>query len=146
MKMLLLLCCLPLLASAGTRPLLGSNQPCWEELRKQSASGEVDGASKLNCDRLGRYAPRQCQGSECYCVDPEGNRLADEAGNFYTMKVFENKKQECRCARVNFEIAQGGNGDVASLRCDGKGDYHPIQCREFQVDTITGEEVTEEKL
>ena len=55
---------------------LGGDAGCWAELERQQGGGPgLLGAALPDCDRLGRYRPKQCRGSKCYCVTPEGRRL-----------------------------------------------------------------------
>ncbi|XP_037089500.1 equistatin-like [Pollicipes pollicipes] len=124
-----LLTCLPLLAAAATRrPLLGANQPCWDKTKELDAlaanNGGVlpPGGERPTCDRLGRFSPKQCSGSQCYCVDPQGEQLE------YTQNRWEADIMQCRCAREEHEIAEAGQLG-SSVKCDVQGNYHHTQCR-----------------
>ena len=67
------------------RPPLGSQQPCWRERRRLEQHVQQPrpplGLELPNCDRGGRYEPRQCRGSTCICVDPEGGQLDGYSGH-----------------------------------------------------------------
>ena len=40
----------------------GGMTPCWDELkRREETSQPLVGAEKPNCDRTGRYHPKQCK-------------------------------------------------------------------------------------
>ncbi|XP_043191954.1 thyroglobulin-like, partial [Amphibalanus amphitrite] len=119
-------------------PQLDGETRCWDELRaheQRSAGGGLLGASRPDCDRLGRYKPTQCRGSKCYCVKPDGERLTQ-----YEMAPRE-RPLYCGCARRVHEISESGLVGVI-LSCDEHGDYDPRQCVGSVchcADTVTGE-------
>ncbi|KAF0297647.1 Thyroglobulin [Amphibalanus amphitrite] len=119
------------------RPLLGGNTPCWDELRQHEARSEpLLGVEKPNCDRTGRYHPKQCKGSECFCVDPNNAPLPR-----YRASRAQGAAMGCLCSRREWELQQGGLLGL-SVNCDELGNFAPHQCvgsRCHCVEAVTGE-------
>ncbi|XP_037068132.1 thyroglobulin-like [Pollicipes pollicipes] len=113
---------------------LGANHRCWDEAQRREASGLV-GAAAPACDIYGQYSPKQCQGSQCLCVDPNNKPLEG-----YTAHVTSATQMHCNCARREWELRRQrllGR----SVRCDRLGNYQPQQCTGsdcYEVDTVTG--------
>jgi len=128
-----ILASLPLLATAGV--FFG---PCTREniqIRQNAdAYGNLPpGGTYKDCDQLGEYQPKQCSGSQCYCVDKSGAKIES-----YSVNRGEAQQMNCNCAREESEIV--GLGKL--LRCDPFGDYHHTQQRGDQcycADRVTGE-------
>ncbi|XP_037094912.1 thyroglobulin-like [Pollicipes pollicipes] len=115
---------------------LGGDTPCWDELQRHEASSSgLLGAEPPACDRMGRFHPKQCRGSECYCVTPAGRRLQAYRAAPRARQIF------CGCARRLHEITEGGLVGV-TLNCDQHGDYELKQCTGSVchcADPVTGE-------
>ena len=136
----LLLICLTLLAAAhALPPPPDSSRPCWAKMIEIDGARDPDGAlppggEEVRCDSKGFFLPMQCSGSQCYCVKPNGRKLK------YTQNRWEADDMKCKCA---LEEANAGSGVGASVRCDDRGDYYPVQCQGTVchcVHTDTGEE------
>jgi len=91
------------------------------------------GGEYFKCDLSGGYKPKQCSGSQCYCVDKSGAQIER-----YTRNRWEAQRMVCNCAREESEIVGYGK----TVKCDDFGDYHHTQqlgdgC--FCADRVTGQ-------
>ncbi|KAF0311433.1 Synaptotagmin 1 [Amphibalanus amphitrite] len=120
----LLALCLPLLvAGQACPPFL---RPCWTRMMEldeiRSCDGALPpGAEEPLCDPAGKFLPKQCSGSQCYCVDPHGEKLR------YSKNRWETDNMMCNCAIEEAEIQKDGRIGV-TLQCDELGNYHHTQC------------------
>jgi len=118
---------------------LGANHPCWDERERATGSGLL-GAHPPACDLYGQYAPKQCKGSRCTCVDPAGGALSS-----YAAHISETEQMHCHCARQEWEVRRDGLLGV-SVRCDTRGNYETQQCVGsacHAVDPVTGAKTQE---
>lgn len=99
--------------------------PCAQELATLTATQNglpLLGAHKPLCDVDGYYQPKQCAGSQCYCVSKEGHQIEG-----YTANVWEAQHMTCQCARDQYEYMQ--TGLIGRLfYCTGNGSYQNYQC------------------
>ncbi|KAF0311434.1 hypothetical protein FJT64_017754 [Amphibalanus amphitrite] len=125
----MVLLCVPLLAVVQACPQLDSasaRRPCWAQRITMDDSRTSDGAlppgaEEPHCDSEGLFLPKQCSGSECYCVDPYGKQLG------YSKSRWETDDMMCKCALKEDEIQKDGRPGV-SIKCDELGNYHHTQC------------------
>ncbi|KAK6181544.1 hypothetical protein SNE40_009375 [Patella caerulea] len=61
------------------------------------------GAQTFKCKPDGSFAPVQCQGSVCYCVDDEGTQLPG-----YSQTIDQTASMNCRCARDEKNYSKTG--------------------------------------
>lgn len=98
--------------------------------------GQNDGSSLPECDRSGKYLPKQCQGSQCRCVDPEGNTIENFVNN-----IWDGADMNCQCARRRYELSLGGRLGTSAV-CNELGNFETHQCTGSQcicVNHATGE-------
>jgi len=110
---------------SGTTAYPGSpyavNGDCYKALQT-AGSSTLLGASKPECDADGRYAPRQCQGSECYCVRKDGTKIEG-----YSAPIASIYQVTCQCARdKDTALTQGLLGNIHT--CRANGNYQQYQC------------------
>ncbi|CAH1785411.1 unnamed protein product [Owenia fusiformis] len=109
-------------ASAYGRP--SELLTCSDRLKLLETSKPLLGRPTPKCDESGEYAPVQCQGSQCTCVESKwGNQISEE----YTMNRWETQGMKCNCARDQYAYRATGKLGL-SFRCTQNGNYHPIQC------------------
>ena len=86
----------------------------------------------VNCDELGNFAPHQCVGSQCHCVEPlSGLRLPGPESH-----VSELASLDCSSHRRRLlggdrpcEDARRRSGPgQPQPQCDRSGQYAPVQC------------------
>ena len=142
----LLLICLPLLAAAqepcAQQPV---RRPCWLRMismdENRTCEGHLPpGGEEPRCDAEGRFLPKQCSGSQCYCVEPNGDQLK------YTQNRWEADEMMCKCAAEEAKIAKEGLLGP-SVDCDKLGNYHYVQCMGSECHCAhphTGEKRTED--
>ncbi|CAC5405782.1 unnamed protein product [Mytilus coruscus] len=95
---------------------------CHRELRIYRQDPNVPGRRIPVCDSAGNYAPKQCSGSQCYCVLKNGTIISG-----FSVNRWEADNQTCYCAREQAEYkATGLIGKM--FRCTNDGSYDPIQC------------------
>ncbi|CAG2213785.1 unnamed protein product [Mytilus edulis] len=80
------------------------------------------GGRKPVCDSEGNYAPKQCSGSQCYCVKEDGKEIED-----FSVNRWEAEQQTCKCARSQAEYKETGMMGK-SFRCTADGSYDEVQC------------------
>mmetsp|Transcript_11179 Transcript_11179/g.20785 ORF Transcript_11179/g.20785 Transcript_11179/m.20785 type:complete len:233 (+) Transcript_11179:206-904(+) len=99
--------------------------PCALELAGYSSTHNglpLLGAHKPVCDSDGYYQPKQCSGSQCYCVAKEGQTIQG-----YMANVWEAQHMTCQCARDQYEYMQ--TGLIGRLfYCTSDGNYQNYQC------------------
>ncbi|XP_060589673.1 thyroglobulin-like [Ruditapes philippinarum] len=94
---------------------------CSKELMSAQGSNLL-GAFVPECDADGKYAPRQCQGSECYCVRKDGTKIEG-----YSSPISMKDHVTCQCARDKDSYeALGLIGRIHT--CRGNGNYQQYQC------------------
>lgn len=80
------------------------------------------GAEKPVCTDDGDYHPKQCRGSQCFCVSKTGDAIEDFAANRW-----EAADMNCQCARDRHEYRQ--TGMIGKMfRCEDNGNYKKLQC------------------
>ncbi|WAR04196.1 SAX-like protein [Mya arenaria] len=116
-------------APATSGSLLGSivsgmqviNGACAKELTSAQSSGLL-GTFVPECDADGMYTPRQCQGSECYCVRKDGTKIEG-----YSAPISQKMHVTCQCARDKDSYATMGlMGRIHTCRLNGN--YQVYQC------------------
>ncbi|XP_033731475.1 equistatin-like [Pecten maximus] len=103
-------------------------QTCRDELNaiearlaSQSNGAPRVGTLKPQCLDDGSYAPRQCLGSICRCVSPEGAKLTEE----FTIGLAYKTNCECASDLHQYSLLQ----IVGKIfNCTPIGSYHPTQC------------------
>ncbi|XP_071157799.1 equistatin-like [Mytilus edulis] len=110
-------------ATARTRSY-GEEKHCLRELKQFHTNSELGmvGGRKPVCDSEGNYAPKQCSGSQCYCVKEDGKQIED-----FSVNRWEAEQQTCKCARSQAEYQETGIVGK-SFRCTADGSYDEIQC------------------
>ncbi|KAK7482967.1 hypothetical protein BaRGS_00025744 [Batillaria attramentaria] len=107
---------------AGTTTALSCAQ---RVLQMQTASSNglpLLGQTIPKCAADGSYAPRQCEGSVCYCVDPNGNQIPG-----YTANIGDSGNMDCQCARDQYAYQQ--TGLIGRLfTCTNTGSYQRYAC------------------
>lgn len=68
------------LRCGGDADIVGGDTPCWDarrrrEQQQQQSQHPLLGLEMPDCDLSGHHQPKQCSGSQCYCVDPAGRKL-----------------------------------------------------------------------
>ncbi|KAK3106533.1 hypothetical protein FSP39_022068 [Pinctada imbricata] len=97
--------------------------PCAAALLKAQNGPSLLGAPTPSCDGEGYYQPKQCQGSQCYCVSKNGKEISG-----YTANVWEAQQMTCQCARDQAEyMASGLIGKF--FYCTSDGSYQTYQCQ-----------------
>ncbi|XP_069122583.1 thyroglobulin-like [Argopecten irradians] len=92
-----------------------------EEIAAQNGVVQPFGTLKPHFLEDESFVPRQCVGSICKCVTPQGTNLTEDfdIGLAY--------KTGCECVRDEYEYSL--LGIVGKMfRCTSIGSYHPIQC------------------
>jgi hypothetical protein len=85
----------------------------------------------FDCEDNGNYALIQCQGSQCFCADAEGQHTGE------SVNAWEQHLLNCRpCDHVAALLSQQeqmpGMPHVLGMPhvvCDAAGFYEPIQCQ-----------------
>ncbi|VDI10362.1 Hypothetical predicted protein [Mytilus galloprovincialis] len=97
---------------------------CQQELKQFHKNSELGmvGGRKPVCDSEGNYAPKQCSGSQCYCVKEDGKQIED-----FSVNRWEAEQQTCKCARSQAEYKETGMMGK-SFRCTADGSYDEVQC------------------
>ncbi|XP_041372338.1 uncharacterized protein LOC121385645 [Gigantopelta aegis] len=87
----------------------------------QGSSSSLLGVQHLECNFDGTYKAKQCQGSQCYCVDSEGNDIG------YHTNIGKSQPMNCQCAR-DFD-AYKKSGLIGRLfNCAPNGNYQQYRC------------------
>ena len=110
-------------ATAAAAPAV---PPCHAEmmtyLQGQQNKMSLLGSRKPVCDANGYYAPKQCSGSQCYCVKRDGTHI-----DGYTANIWEATGQTCQCARdLSDYMATGLIGKM--FYCTNDGSYQKYKC------------------
>jgi len=109
------------LSNNGVFGQVAAQQDCATALLSSQGSNLL-GAFVPNCDADGRYAPRQCQGSECYCVRKDGTKIEG-----YSSPISLKDRVTCQCARDKDSFS--GTGLVGQIHtCRHNGNYQQYQC------------------
>ncbi|KAL4228463.1 Nidogen-2 [Mactra antiquata] len=112
------------MTDAPTGSLTGTNTvtgACAQELLTAQSSNLL-GTFVPECDADGMYTPRQCQGSECYCVRKDGTKIEG-----YSSPISMKDRVTCQCARDKdmFE----NNTLLGNIHtCRANGNYQQYQC------------------
>ncbi|KAH3699284.1 equistatin-like [Dreissena polymorpha] len=100
---------------------LYSSGACAHELATAQTSNLL-GVFVPECDADGKYAPRQCKGSGCYCVRKDGTKIEG-----YSAPISEKVHMTCQCARDKDTYeAMGILGRIHT--CRANGNYQSYQC------------------
>lgn len=115
----------PLLSGSQTGTLLTAlsttSGACAKE-RLTAQSSNLLGTFVPECDADGNYIPRQCQGSECYCVRKDGSKIEG-----YSSPISMKDRVTCQCARdKDMYESQGLLGKIHT--CRANGNYQQYQC------------------
>lgn len=117
----------PLLSGSQTGTgsvLTGASAPsgaCAKELLSAQGSNLL-GTFVPECDADGNYIPRQCHGSECYCVRKDGTKIEG-----YSSPISMKDHVTCQCARdKDWYQSTGMLGQIHT--CRANGNYQQYQC------------------
>ncbi|XP_052091507.1 saxiphilin-like [Mytilus californianus] len=107
---------------AAPEPLSSCQSELQTYLGNQQNGVPLLGARKPVCDTNGNFSPKQCSGSQCYCVKKDGSKI-----DSYTANVWESSGQTCQCARDQAEyMATGLIGKL--FYCTDDGSYQKYKC------------------
>lgn len=110
-----------LLSGVLTGTNVAQSGPCLKELLSAQSSNLL-GAFVPECDVDGYYTPRQCQGSECYCVRKDGTKI-----DGYSSPIAMKDHVTCQCARDKDSYqSMGLLGRIHT--CRANGNYQQYQC------------------
>ncbi|XP_045209457.2 thyroglobulin-like [Mercenaria mercenaria] len=105
---------------SGTNVTMPSGA-CSKELLSAQGSNLL-GTFVPECDADGKYIPRQCQGSECYCVRKDGTKIEG-----YSSPIAMKDHVTCQCARdKDMYATMGILGRIHT--CRANGNYQQYQC------------------
>ncbi|XP_077127845.1 thyroglobulin [Ranitomeya variabilis] len=79
------------------------------------------------CTKDGRYEEVQCVGSECWCVDEQGQEI-QETRTKGQQPTCSSKCLQERKIQIAFQRSQPAGSDVYIPACDQKGNYLTVQC------------------
>lgn len=80
-----------------------------------------------DCQLDGHFAPRQCQSSVCYCVDPDGAIIKSYSSD-------SSSEMNCQCARREHNIDTNSQISYDKLLCTSNGNFRSFQ--QFQGDSV----------
>lgn len=99
------------------------------------SSTGLSGAFTPVCDDMGDYAPVQCEGSECYCVDPMGRKMSEETFGRGQEDNCEDERTEMMQQECYQEYLKSVNDDSEMMfgsfipNCNPRGYYAVDQCK-----------------
>ncbi|XP_029599166.1 thyroglobulin [Salmo trutta] len=80
-----------------------------------------------SCDDSGQYQEIQCQGSECWCVDPQGQEVMGSRSNGQRPRCPSRCERE-RAAAQKVKSGQAAGVEVFMPKCAEDGSYVALQC------------------
>ncbi|XP_073533084.1 thyroglobulin [Phyllobates terribilis] len=96
-------------------------------VESEACEQKPDGVFVPTCTNDGRYKEVQCSGSECWCVDEQGQEIQGTRTTGQQPTCSSKCLQE-RKAQIAFQRSQPAGSDVYIPACDKKGNYLSVQC------------------
>ncbi|XP_055780470.1 thyroglobulin-like [Salvelinus fontinalis] len=80
-----------------------------------------------SCDDRGQYQEIQCQGSECWCADPQGQEVTGSRSNGQRPRCLSRCERE-RAVAQKVKSGQAAGVEVFMPKCAEDGSYVALQC------------------